>query len=125
MATEEVKPILVIDDDPDVRDALATVLEDEGYLVIPARHGAEGLDKLKQGPEPGLILLDLMMPVMDGYAFRAAQQENPSWAGIPVLVITAGTMEPRAQALGDATIRKPVDLATLLRMVSTHGRFAA
>ena len=82
--------ILVVDDDADIRDSVAEVLEDAGYRVQQAANGREALDYLQASAYPCIILLDLMMPVMDGPQFRAAQQSKPTLAGIPVVVISAG-----------------------------------
>lgn len=107
--------LLIIDDDPDVSDALGAVLQDEGYTVALAPDGQRGLDYLRAGAPPSLILLDLMMPVLDGYGFRAAQLGDPRLAPIPVLVLTAGAIDERALSLGAAAcLRKPVLLDALL-----------
>src|SRR5205814_8831977 len=83
--------ILVVDDDPDIRDSLREVLEDEGYDVSCVGNGREALDHLKAAsPRPCVILLDLMMPVMDGWQFRREQKKlEPELANIPLVVITA------------------------------------
>jgi len=83
-------PILVVDDDRDIRDSLVEVLGEHGYPVIGAGNGVEALEILRtSAPPPSLILLDLMMPVMDGREFRERQLENPALADIPVIVISA------------------------------------
>ena len=75
--------ILVVDDDPDIRDSLREVLEDEGYEVACVGNGREALDHLKTAnPRPCVILLDLMMPVMDGWQFRKEQKQDAEIAGI-------------------------------------------
>lgn len=79
--------VLIVEDDDDVRAALAQVLLVEGFMTAEARHGLEALERLRMGPLPRLILLDLMMPVMDGWAFRDAQRANPDWAGIPTVIL--------------------------------------
>lgn len=114
---EPVSPcdLLIVDDDADVREALASVLEDEGYKVLIAESGRAALETLRRGARPTLILLDLMMPVMDGYEFRARQLQDPDLAKIPVVVLTAGAMDPRVEALGAVrSFRKPVSLERLL-----------
>src|SRR4051794_28574938 len=83
------KLILVVDDDPDLRDTLGQILEDEGYSVAAASNGREALAYLRERPAPSLILLDLMMPVMDGWQFRSEQRLDSVLAKIPVLVISA------------------------------------
>jgi CheY-like chemotaxis protein len=83
--------ILLIDDDPDIRDSLSELLMDEGYPVATACNGLEGLEKLKSDCAPCVILLDLMMPVMDGWNFRAKQLSEPELAQVPVIVVSADT----------------------------------
>lgn len=82
--------ILIVEDDRDIRDVLAEILAEEGYQVLAAEDGAEGLRRLAEGPTPDLILLDLMMPRMDGYQFREEQRKNPEWSPIPLVLLTAG-----------------------------------
>ena len=110
---------MIIEDDADVLDALASVLRDEDYHVQTAGDGAEALRQLREGACPGLILLDLMMPGMDGFSFRAAQQKDPRLAAIPVLVLTAGHRDARVSAMNVAgELHKPVDLDVLLAAVA-------
>src|SRR5262245_59582395 len=80
------KSVLIIEDDPDIREALAEILEDEGYATVLAGNGREALDHLAKSEMPALILLDLMMPIMDGWQFRDEQRRSPSYAAIPVVV---------------------------------------
>ncbi|HKQ71254.1 MAG TPA: response regulator [Polyangiaceae bacterium] len=114
--SEHLPSILLVDDDRDVSEALSTVLIDEGYDVATAYNGHEALAYLKSHtPLPRLILLDVMMPVMDGYEFRIEQRRDPALADIPVLVLTAGSMGERIAELGVAAhLRKPIDLERLL-----------
>ena len=113
--------ILVIDDDDDIRDVLAIVLDEAGFRVVAAANGREALECLREEPRPDLILLDLMMPEMDGYQFRAEQQRDPALRAIPTLIVTAGTVTSRVEALGaEAILRKPVSLR---RLVDTIRRF--
>ena len=116
------KSILVIDDDEAVRDALAMVLADDGYPVTTAVNGLEALRYLRTAEQkPDLILLDVMMPVMDGYQFRAEQQSDPALASIPVLVLTAGAADPHLLEMkANSYIRKPINLTTLLAVVEEH-----
>lgn len=115
------RPILVVEDDFDVRDALTDALEDAGYPVLAARHGREALDLL-EGEPPRLILLDLMMPVMDGYDFRRRQLEEPRYAEIPVVVLSADqAVARRSQEMGaNGWLAKPVDFDRLLAEVSKY-----
>ena len=82
--------ILVVDDDPDILDALSMILESQGYQVVTARDGVEGLANLK-AEKPDLMILDLMMPKMDGWAV-CKELQDPRWAkykGIPILILTS------------------------------------
>jgi CheY-like chemotaxis protein len=112
--------ILVVDDDPDIRDSLREVLEDEGYEVACVGNGKEALDHLKSvNPQPCVILLDLMMPVMDGWQFRKEQKLHPEIADIPLVVITATGKRP---VLIDAAelVMKPLDLTRLFQSVERY-----
>ena len=111
-------PVLVVEDDRDVRESLVAVLEDAGYKVISASDGRAALTLLRAGPLPSVILLDLMMPVMDGWEFRQRQSARPALAGIPVVVVTAA-YEPRGIDAADV-ILKPLDFDLLLRVVRSH-----
>lgn len=117
MSTETI--ILVVEDDADIRNALADILIDEGYTVRVAAHGAEGLDELRRTPRPNLILLDLMMPIMSGWQMRRAQLGDPGLAHIPVAVITADSLAERRnpELAADAFLVKPVDLEQLIATV--------
>jgi CheY-like chemotaxis protein len=111
--------LLLVEDDFDIREALSGILRDEGYTVRGASNGAEALETLRRDPAVDLIVLDLMMPVMDGWAFRQIQREDPKLNHIPVLVLSAdGGARERVQALGAvAFLRKPVQLDALLDTV--------
>jgi CheY-like chemotaxis protein len=110
--------VLVIDDDEVIRGFLCEALEDDGYDVRAAADGREALGLLRAW-RPDLILLDLMMPVMDGWAFREAQRGEPSLADIPVIVLSAvRDLSARATALGAAAlVAKPFDLDALLHTI--------
>ena len=120
------RTVLLIEDDADIRDALASVLSDEGYDVGVAGNGREGLEWLQAHDAPFLVLLDLMMPVMDGYEFRARQRVDPKLRTIPVVAITAGAMDERVSAMQlDGAFKKPVDLNQLLDTVEKFSGRAA
>jgi CheY-like chemotaxis protein len=108
--------VLLVEDDVDVREAVTDTLEDAGYRVIAARHGQEALEVLRNGgPRPCLILLDLMMPVMDGWQFRDLQSKDPQLADIPVVALSAhGGLHALAAA---DHLRKPVQLRALMDVV--------
>jgi len=115
------KSILLIEDDHGIRVALRTTLEHEGYSVVTAPHGQEGLDLLKQIKSPGLILLDLQMPIMDGLQFLAARAVDPSIAGIAVVVISAATdLEKAVRGQVQGFVKKPVAHDTLMAFVHRY-----
>lgn len=105
--------ILIIDDDAGSREGLAELLAAEGFSVATALDGADGLTYLRQGHRPKVILLDLMMPSMDGWDFRAEQKRDHRLADIPVIAISAAGKLMDA----DHTLRKPINVETLLRLL--------
>ncbi len=111
--------ILVVEDDDDIRSALSALLEDAGHVVACAADGLQALDVLEALPGPDLILLDLMMPRMNGTEFRAAQLADARIAAIPVVILSAGSRSlDTAAALGAAAhFAKPFDIRALLRAV--------
>lgn len=112
--------ILVVDDDDDIRETLSEALELAGYAVKTAPHGGEALSLLAEGEKPCLIVLDLMMPVMDGYAFREEQLRRPELASIPVVMVTA-SRSVREASTGAATVLfKPFSLGRLMAAVEQH-----
>lgn len=111
--------ILVVEDDADIREATVDLLVDHGFDAVGAANGREALDRLRSDVDlPCLILLDLMMPVMDGRTFREEQQRNPALAPIPVIVLSARTDSVKQAAeLGAAgCLDKPVSFEALLRL---------
>jgi CheY-like chemotaxis protein len=113
--------VLVVDDDRDIRDSLIEALQDHGFHASGASNGVEALAMLRTSPRPCLILLDLMMPVMDGRGFREEQLKNPAWADIPVVVISAySNVEAQAQELATAFVRKPVSTRPLIDVVRRY-----
>lgn len=113
--------VMLVEDDDDVRVALAGVLQDEGFTVDEARHGREALERLGRSELPSLILLDLMMPVMDGWAFRAAQRADTRLAKIPVVVLTALPDAHLPPLDATEVLRKPLDVPRLLDTVDRVG----
>lgn len=112
------RSVLVIEDDAAIRETLAEILEFEGYRVAVASNGREGLEKTKR-LSPDVILLDLMMPIMNGYEFRTEQRATPEIAGIPVIMISAdGNLAEKAAAV-DTTyyLKKPIELDVLLDVI--------
>lgn len=114
--------VLIVEDDTDLRDALSQILEEEGYRVSPAEHGLDALERLRDGKKPCLILLDLTMPVMNGWQFRAEQRQDPELASIPVVVISAGAnLADQLVPLGvQDYLRKPIQLGQLLATVRRY-----
>jgi two-component system, chemotaxis family, chemotaxis protein CheY len=109
--------VLVVEDDFDVLNAIAAILEDAGYQVLRAANGVEALDKLgDRNGQCDLILLDLLMPVMHGWDFRKKQKQTPAFADIPVVLMSAGAH--MAAVSGDLEaagyLTKPVDMTDLL-----------
>jgi CheY-like chemotaxis protein len=106
--------VLVVDDDLDILDAICDILEGEGYRVARARHGAEALDRIAE-ELPDVILLDLMMPVMDGLTFASTLRQRPLPRRIPIVVISADGNPEKAAALGaHGYLAKPFDIDALL-----------
>jgi CheY-like chemotaxis protein len=115
--------ILVVEDEEDIRSVLEMFLEMSGYEVSSAGDGREALDMLTSGePLPDLILLDLMMPVMNGWQFRTAQRANPALSAIPTAVLSGGMgLKAHEESLGDAEcLPKPVDLDELFRLIDRY-----
>jgi CheY-like chemotaxis protein len=112
--------VLVVDDNTDLRELIMAVLEAEGYDVSGAADGARALERLREEPRPDLVLLDLMMPVLDGWQFRKQQLADPAVAAIPVIVLSGDAdADAHAVALRAAgSLRKPVDLERLLGTVA-------
>jgi two-component system response regulator MprA len=107
--------VLVVDDEPDIRDSLRDALEDEGYEVAVARNGKEALEALPALPSPFAVILDIIMPVMSGVEFYAAMRADPRFAGAPVLVSTS---DPSRAPSGVLIMKKPIDLDRLLNAVA-------
>lgn len=113
--------VLVVEDDAPIARSLAEALEEEGLRVAVAAHGREALQILRSGLRPSAIILDLMMPVMDGREFRERQLENPAWTAIPVIVISAyNDVEQQARALALDHLRKPLAMRPLMDAVRRH-----
>jgi CheY-like chemotaxis protein len=109
--------VLIVEDDVDVRDAMAQVLEVEGHEVRCAANGCAGLIEARL-QRPDVILLDLMMPVMDGWRFRTEQKLDPSIATIPVVVVSA--LGVRSDIDATAFLPKPCALCDLLAVIDSH-----
>ena len=114
------KHVLVVEDDATTREALLTALQNRGSAVTGASNGQEALEYLRRPSSPDLILLDLLMPKMDGCSFRREQRCDPALSRIPVVVLTgAGEIGEQADRLGDVGyVRKPVDDEVLAAVLS-------
>ncbi len=120
MSNEQSHRVLIIEDDVDIQYLLKAIFESENFSVESAHDGRTGLQLLDDGNLPDVILLDLMMPVMDGRAFRKAQLSNKKLAAIPTIIMTAGRDDPSLKRELNAYgyLQKPVDIETLLGTVS-------
>lgn len=121
---QEPKRILIVDDDPDVREVLADVLADAGYDVVTAPHGEGALERLHEDGAPSLVILDLMMPGLTGDDVMAEMRKDVTFRDVPVVVLSAASdARLRARAMGArGCLQKPVDLDRLLRAVDEHIR---
>lgn len=114
---EDCKNVLVIDDDPAIRQTMKDVLEIHGYKVHTAKDGLEGIKSLTtMASLPCLILLDLMMPGMNGWGFLDFQRNNPQYSSVPVVVCSAYENSAKSVSTGPVLI-KPVQLKTLINAV--------
>jgi CheY-like chemotaxis protein len=114
--------VFIVEDDLDTREMLARFLELEGFGVESAENGRTALERLGGGTHACVILLDLMMPVMDGWQFRQAQVQNEALAKIPVIVVSAAGRDRIERIDADAYLSKPVDLEELLGCVAQFCR---
>lgn len=116
--------ILVVEDDADIRDALETYLAGEGYPVFTARNGQDALARLREIPAPSLVLLDLMMPVMNGWDFLEAQKTDSVIATLPVVVVSAlregAALQGGMPTGAVAYLKKPIGLDALMDVVEKY-----
>ena len=121
MEVTNTKHILIVEDSVDLQALLGRLLTKQGYRVSKAMNGQEGLDLLHSMDKlPSLILLDIMMPVMDGFVFRQELEKEPRLSSIPIVVMTADS-QPEAKALtlhADALLKKPLDMNRLLEVAA-------
>ena len=113
--------VVIVEDDVDVRETLAEVLQEEGYATLAFADGPQALRALTtRAPLPELILLDLLMPQMDGWQFRAQQRLVPRLLQVPTVVLSAdGNVEENLEALGvHGYLRKPIHIKALLELVA-------
>ena len=111
---------MIVDDSEDVRGTTRTILEEEGYLVDVASNGIEALKRIPVLPRPAVLLLDLMMPVMDGMTLLAELERRKELVGIQVVVMTAASASVETSTLPYPLLRKPFALAALLEIVAMY-----
>lgn len=113
--------VLIVEDDDDLRTDLAFMLKRKGFTVATAANGADALSHIRDDGVPRLILLDLMMPTMDGWTMRQVLLQHPSLENVPVVILSgASELEEEARSLGAGFLAKPVDLERLYQVVATH-----
>jgi CheY-like chemotaxis protein len=122
-------PVLIVEDDPDIRESLQHFLEAHGYPVVAASHGKEALEYLGRAPRPALVVLDMNLPIMDGNRLLTARRGDDLLRAIPVVILSAALagMSPRDRALYASSygvaafLGKPADPQQVLEAVERHG----
>ena len=117
------KIVLIVDDDPDLLDLTRFVLEGEGFDIVTAQDGGEALQQLRVGQLPAVVLLDLMMPVMNGFQFLEEVAKVPSLKAIPIVVLTAASFVEVPGAV--EVVHKPTDLGVLIKVVERYAHGAS
>jgi CheY-like chemotaxis protein len=112
--------VLIVEDDEDLREMMAQLLTLEGFETATVANGREALEYLHNASTPDVILLDLMMPVMDGWEFRRQQQADPAIAPVPVIVLSALDQNRASNLDATAFLKKPLDFDRLLSLVRTY-----
>jgi two-component system, chemotaxis family, chemotaxis protein CheY len=118
----DARPVLVVEDDADIRHAIAELLEDEGYDCILAAHGADALESLDRRT-PSLVLIDLLMPVMNGAELIAQLGRDARWRDLPIVVMTAAgdrIIGVDVEGLNVPVLRKPLDIAALAEVLAKY-----
>lgn len=113
------KYLLIIEDNKDIQNVLKTALEIEGYLIFTANNGKEGLEQLSKMPIPCMVLLDLMMPIMNGWEFADEISRDIIYSSIPIVVVSAFN-DKNFNTEKNNYIQKPIDLDALLKTISKH-----
>ena len=113
-------PVLIVEDDEDLREMMAQMLTLEGFESAAVANGREALEYLHAAEKPDVILLDLMMPVMDGWEFRRQQRADPAIAPVPVIVLSALDQARASTLEANAFLKKPLDFDRLLSLVRTY-----
>jgi len=121
MTVENQEFVLIVEDDSDTAKALAEYLKSKGYRSMIATNGQEAIDVLRAGEKPCLILLDIMMPIKNGWDFRDEMLGEPELAAIPIIVVTADIAAvSRAMGLRLPLLKKPIDPSRLISEVARH-----
>ena len=110
--------VMIVEDELDIAEALAAILETAGFRVLKAANGQDALDLLHNGERPAVTLLDLMMPIMSGWEFLAELEGDPSLADLPVVVLSATAYSK--DLAGRTFLRKPIDMHHLVNVVRDH-----
>ncbi len=114
------RTILIVEDDADIRETLQHLLEASGYRAAPASNGQVALDLIDTIGKPCLILLDLMMPVMDGWAFLTALDQDDALVEVPIVIVSAYTDKVASLERAQQILKKPVDIHALMEVVRQH-----
>lgn len=112
-----IHPIMVVEDDADIRELMKVMLESEGYFPITAENGEEALKLLSQIPKPCMILLDMMMPIMDGWTFSEETKKNVLYKNIPLLAVTAFADQITSKENFSGVVKKPIRIDLLLDLI--------
>lgn len=117
--SEAARPwVLIVDDDEDIRDSIQSLLQLRGYRVDTAADGLAGIERMRKGPPPALVILDFMMPGMNGEEFRAEQLRDPQLAAVPVVLLTGAGEGAGITRMPVERIAKPIDLQLLFDTVA-------
>ena len=112
--------VAIIEDDSEFRNMLRELLEEEQYRVVAVANGAEALEALRGDPVPNVILLDVSMPIMDGFDFLRCRNEDPRLAAIPVVLVTNAKPHERPTAGVNDVVRKPIDIDEILFAIKRY-----
>lgn len=116
------RAVMIVEDDPGILGALGDLLEDQGYLVLRVPSAVEAIGRLREGPVPALLIVDLMMPAMDGRELCARLRQDPELSDIPVVMISADPRlgERAGDVEADDYMTKPLDVPRLMSTVAAH-----
>lgn len=112
--------VAIVEDDVEFRNMLRELLEEEGYKVLALANGAEALEALRGGVTPHVILLDVAMPVMDGFDFLRQRNEDPRLAAVPVVLVTNAKPHERPTVGVSDVVRKPIDIDEILFAIKRY-----